>query len=79
MGVNLFHEFSRSKSPQTLKESDTLEFRIWHFREKGADHLIGKIDLDLSEELERCQGEFKQIEVTLPMKSPRGRGEIGLD
>ena len=73
------HEFCRSKTLQTLKESDTLEFRIWHFREKGADHLIGKIDLDLSEELERCQGEFKQIEVTLPMKSPRGRGEIGID
>lgn len=73
------YEFCRSKTLQTLKESDTLEFRIWHFREKSADHLIGKIDLDLSEELERCQGEFKQIEVTLPMKSPRGRGEIGID
>ena len=60
-----------------LKESDTLQFNIYHYRTKGQDTLIGTAELLIERELDKNNGEFKEKLFMLEVKNARN-AKVGL-
>lgn len=55
-----------------VKESDTLEFNIWHHHPKKPDYIMGTAELDIERELAKNNGEFKDVKFILEIKDPKG-------
>ena len=56
-----------------VKESDTLQFNIFHYRTKGSDTLLGTGELLIERELDKNNGEFKEKIFMLEVKNARNQ------
>ena len=56
-----------------VKESDTLQFNIFHYRTKGSDTLLGTAELLIERELDKNNGEFKEKLFMLEVKNARNQ------
>ena len=59
-----------------VKESDTIVFRIWHYKSKGRDEVLGTAMIDIERELPKYNGEFKDVEFMLEIKNT-GNSKVG--
>ena len=53
-----------------VKENDSLVFNICNYKSKGSDVLLGTAEIDISRELPKHNGEFKDVNFILEIINP---------